>query len=124
MLAFLVALDEAIEIEYSSSFKVFMIITETLFGIDFIVNFITVPNHMKDPELNRTVKEYLKSYFILDFITTILSNVLFLFPGYGPLLWRIRLKTARIFHITYVRFAVQGVINFFASRIPSVGKLI
>ena len=110
-LAFIVSLDEAIEIPLSTFNKVLMLVTEILFAIHFIINFFTVPSNMKEPDLTKTAKEYLKGYFILDFITTIISNVLFLIPGYGPKLWRIRLKTSRIFHIRYIRFAVAGIVE-------------
>ena len=121
-LAFYVSLDEAIEYEWSTGMWVSLWITEALFAIDFFICFVTPSETMKNPDLKKTVIEYLKGFFLFDLVTTIISNMLFLFPGYGPRLWRMRLKLFRIFHFGYVRFSYKGIIDLLFSRIPQVGK--
>lgn len=104
--------------------RVFLLITEVLWGVDFLINFVTVPSDMKEPNLCKTVELYLKSYFIMDFTTTVISNVLFPFAGKGAMLWFYRLKIWRILHIVYVRFVMRAIIEYLAASIPKVGKLI
>ena len=79
---------------------------------------------MKNPTLGNVVWAYLKGWFVIDLIATVISNMLFLFPGKGPKLWRIRLKTSRIFHLDYIRFTYKGIIEYMSSRIPKIGKVI
>lgn len=79
---------------------------------------------MKNPTLGNVVRAYLKSWFVIDLIATVISNLLFLFPGTGPKLWRIRLKTSRIFHLDYIRFTYKGIIEYMSARIPKIGKVI
>lgn len=79
---------------------------------------------MKNPTLGNVVRAYLKSWFVIDLIATVISNLLFLFPGRGPKLWRIRLKTSRIFHLDYIRFTYKGIIEYMSARIPKIGKVI
>ena len=110
-LSFKVSLDEAIKIEWSTGNWIFLWTTEVLFAFDFIINFLTVPETMKNPTLGRTVCVYLKGYFVIDLIATVISNILFLVPGYRPELWRLRLKCSRIFHLNYIRFTYKGIIE-------------
>ena len=123
-ISFIVSLDEAIEIPWSSGQWVYLAVVEVLFAIDFIINFLTVTETMKQPTLGKTICGYLKGYFFLDLIATVISNILFLVPGYSPRLWRLRLKTTRIFHLGYIRFTYKGIIEYMAARVPNIGKLI
>ena len=123
-LSFVVSLDEAIPIEFNTGDWTVLVITEILFAIDFFINFFTVPNSMRNPTLGNVVRAYLKSWFVIDLIATVISNMLFLFPGTGPKLWRIRLKTSRIFHLNYIRFTYKGIIEYMSARIPKIGKVI
>ena len=119
-----VALDECIDTSMIGNEDVFILITEVLCGVDLLINFVTVPSDMKEPNLGKTMKLYLKSKFILDFTTTVISNVLFLFPGKEVKLWFYRLKIWRIYHIVYVRFVMRAIIEYLAASIPKIGKLI
>ena len=42
-LSFVVSLDEAIPIDYNTGDWIILVITETLFAVDFFINFLTVP---------------------------------------------------------------------------------
>ena len=89
----------------------FTLIVECLFVLDFIFNFLTVQRDMKSPfTLRKSAKAYLTSYFILDFTSTIIGNILFLVPTHSAELWRIRLKLVRIFRVTYMQNAYKGLI--------------
>ena len=44
-----VALDECIEVKFGLVTEVFIYIVEVLFAIDFVVNFVIVPDTMKSP---------------------------------------------------------------------------
>ena len=123
-LSFVVSLDEAIPIPFNTGDWIVLVITETLFAIDFCINFLTVPKSMKNPTLGNVVCAYLKGWFAIDLIATVISNMLFLFPGSGPKLWRIRLKTSRIFHLDYIRLTYKGIIEYMSARIPKIGKVI
>ena len=93
--------------------KGFLWTTEVLFIIDFAVNFVIVPEIMKKPTFKKTAKAYLKGFFIIDFIATIVSNVLFLFymEHEHSIDWDLRLKLLRVLHWGYIRFAYKGITN-------------
>ena len=92
-------LDEAIEIEFGVYSWTFLVTLEVLFFFDFLLNFVTVPDEMNNPTFKKTAYSYLTSYFLMDFIATIISNILFLPPGYNAGLWAIRLKLFRIVRV-------------------------
>lgn len=95
----MVCLDEAIELEFGVYSRTFLVILEVLFFFDFLLNFVTVPNQMNAPTFKKTAYLYLTTYFLMDFIATIVSNVLFLPSGYKAGLWAIRLKLFRIVRV-------------------------
>lgn len=80
----------------------FVVILEVLFFFDFLLNFVVVPNEMNAPTFKKTAIMYLKSSFLMDFIATIVSNLLFLSPGYNAGLWAYRLKLFRIVRVSYI----------------------
>ena len=89
-----------------------------------MLNFITISPTMKEPSFSKAALKYLKGYFVIDFIATILSNCLFLSAGYSAGLWAIRLKLFRIVRISYIRFAYKGIVTYATQHIPKIGKLI
>ena len=50
---------------------------EAILLIDFLACFVKIPKSMKDPTIGKTVKNYLKTFFIFDLIAGIGSVIFF-----------------------------------------------
>ena len=50
---------------------------EFLWTIEMIIGFFKVPDKMENPTLKKTAKLYLRSFFIFDFVSTVVGNSLF-----------------------------------------------
>ena len=79
---------------------------------------------MKAPTFKKTAMNYIKSYFVIDLVSTIVSNFLFLLPGYGAGLWAYRLKLFRIARVSYIRYAYTGIVSRATEHFPKIGKLL
>ena len=81
---------------------VLLVVTEAVFGIDFILNFFIVPKGMNDPKIKRIACNYFKTFFVFDLIATVVSNVLLLVRG--DMLLYLELKLLRIVRFRYIVF--------------------
>ena len=80
-----------------------LVVTEAIFVIDFILNFFIVPREMKTPKIKKIALNYFKTFFLFDFVATIVSNVLLLITG--DMLLFLELKLFRIVRFRYIVFA-------------------
>ena len=92
--------------------------------MDMVVQFLTVPMTMREPTVAKTGKIYLKGWFFLDFVATVVSNALILFPGYSAGLWKIRLKLVRIFKRHYIAYSYNSIVRLLTQGKPMASRLI
>ena len=124
-LAFAVAIDETLrDGDRPLNENIRICIFETLFFIDMLISFLSVPTLMKKPTVKKTGLLYLQGYFFFDFLSTIVSNLLIFVPGTTAALWFIRLKLIRIVKRKYIRYAYKSIVNIATAQRPKVGKLI
>lgn len=50
---------------------------EVIFIIDLIISFLKVPEKMEHPTLRKTAMRYLKTFFIFDFVATVVGGIVF-----------------------------------------------
>ena len=50
---------------------------EFLWTIEMIIGFFKVPDKMENPTFKKTATLYLRSFFIFDFVSTVVGNTLF-----------------------------------------------
>ena len=118
-LSFTVALDECINLNHGLWFLIFHGIVEVAFAIDFVLNFLTVPQTMRNPKPKRLVIEYLKSNFIFDLIA-LLSSIFYVIPGDSFFIWGYRLKLFRSFRLSYVRESYRSIIYALTDHNPKI----
>ena len=102
-----------------------MIIAEFLMLLDLLLNFFIVSPEMNKPTLKMTALHYLKGWFILDFIPTIVANIMVFSSNKAVWRWSFRLKLLRIFRtIMYLRYAYKGITAWATTGRPKARKLI
>jgi len=120
-----IALDDCKDLlVFSSSQYVIIIVTEVLFLLDMILSALTVPETLKKPSLSATALPYLKNLFLIDFLSTVVSNATFLISMEVFLTWGVRLKLLRIFRVKYIHIAYKAIIDVIAAPQPKSGKVI
>ena len=121
-----VALDEAIYVEIGGTgtrLTVFWFI-QALFVIDILLNFVIVTRDTELSTLASIRSDYLRGYFIIDFIPTVICAIMLFSQDETATLWAWRLKSIRILRVSYMTIFYKGLLEHTTAHIPRIRNLL